>query len=77
MKLNVCICYSNVISKLGSKIKTFREGDKLVRTVVLMLSENAQEVRNAAKLALLTMKNNLSNGREMEGMLMRCGLTDR
>lgn len=34
-------------------------------------------MRNQAKLAILTLKNNLQNGREFDGLLMRCNLTDK
>ena len=42
-----------------------------------MLSEGAQEVRNQAKLAILTLKNNFPNGREFDSLLFRCNLTDQ
>jgi hypothetical protein len=42
-----------------------------------MLSEGAEQVRNAAKLAILTIKNNLSSQREFEGLMVRCGLTEK
>lgn len=71
------MCYCTLIAKLGPKIKNFRDCDKLIRTVVGMLSEGAQEVRNKAKLAILTLKNNFQNGRDFDGLLMRCGLTDK
>lgn len=71
------MCYSTLIAKLGQRIKTFRECDRLVKTVVGMLSEGAAEVRNQAKLAILTLKNNLQSGREFDGVLMRCNLTDK
>ena len=71
------MCYGSLIQKLGPKLKTFRDCDKLVRTVVGMLSEGALEVRNQAKLAILSIKNNLQNGREFDGLLLRCNLTDK
>lgn len=77
MKLKVVLCYTNLISKLGLKIKNFREQERLVKAVIIMLKEQAQEVRNQAKLAILTLKNNLSNGREFDQLLLRCNLTDQ
>jgi hypothetical protein len=59
LKLKVCLCYTNLISKLGPKIKSFREQERLVKTVIGMLKESAAEVRNQAKLGILTLKNNL------------------
>jgi hypothetical protein len=66
LKVKVALCYTNLISKLGTKIKNFREQERLVKAVIAMLKEQAQEVRNQAKLAILTLKNNLSNGREFD-----------
>ena len=71
------MCYGSLIAKLGPKIKTFRDCDKLVRTVVGMLSEGALEVRNQAKLAILSIANNAKDGREFDGLLLRCNLTDK
>jgi hypothetical protein len=41
LKQKICMCYSTLIAKLGQRIKTFRECDRLVKTVVSMLSEGA------------------------------------
>lgn len=71
------MCYSNLISKLGPKIKNFRESERLVKAVIGMLKEGAQEVRQAAKLGILTLKNQFSNGREFDQFLLRCNLTDQ
>lgn len=72
-----CVCYGHIIQKLGNKITSFKECVSLVKTVVNMLSEGAQEVRNAAKLAILTIKNNLSSQREFDSLMSRCGLTEK
>jgi len=71
------MCYGNLIGKLGNRFKTFKDSDRLIKTVVGMLSEGAQEVRNQAKLAILTMKNCLDNARELDGLLLRAGITDK
>jgi hypothetical protein len=39
------MCYNNLISKLGVKIKGFKEQERLVKAVIGMLKEGAQEVR--------------------------------
>lgn len=49
----------------------------MVKTVVNMLSEGSQEVRNSAKLAVLTIRNNLSSQREFDGFMNRSGLTEK
>jgi len=53
IKQKICMCYESLINKLGPKIKTFKECNLLVKTIVAMLSESAMEVRNQAKLAIL------------------------
>ena len=42
-----------------------------------MLGEGALEVRNQAKLAILTLKNNLQVGRDFDTLLLKCNLSDR
>ena len=42
-----------------------------------MLSESAEEVRNQAKLAILTMKNNIQNQWELDGLLGKSGLNTK
>jgi len=41
LKQKICVCYGNLISKLGPRIGSFRECVSLVRACVLMLSEGA------------------------------------
>ena len=77
MKQKACMCYNNLISKLGLKIKAFRESERLVKAVIGMLKEGAQEVRQTAKLGVLTLKNSFSNSREFDQFLLRCNLTDQ
>ena len=57
-KQKVCMCYATLIAKLGPKLKNFKDQERLVKSVVAMLSEGALEVRNQSKLAILTIKNN-------------------
>jgi 3-oxoacyl-[acyl-carrier-protein] synthase III len=61
IKQKITLCYGNLINKLGNKFKIFKDGDRLIKAVVGMLSESAQEVRNQAKLAILGLKNCLDN----------------
>lgn len=77
MKHKIAMCSTNIVSKLGAKIKTFRDSDKLIKFIVTMLSEGAQEVRNQAKLAILTMRNGLTTAREFDGLMLKSGLTDK
>ena len=77
MKHKIAMCLTNIVSKLGAKIKTFRDSDKLIKFIVNMLSEGAQEVRNQAKLAILTCRNGLATAREFDGLMLKSGLTDK
>ena len=61
MKVKVGACYCNLVSKLGDKLKTFKDCERLVKAIATMLGEGALEVRQQAKLAILTMKNNIPN----------------
>ena len=71
------MAYGCLIDKLGPKIKTFKDSDRLIKTIVSYLSESAAEVRNQAKLNVLSLKNNLPNGRDFDGLLLRCNLSDK
>ena len=42
-----------------------------------MLGEGSAEARNQAKIAISQIKKNLQSGREFDGLMMRCGLTDQ
>ena len=76
-KQKVVICYNYLLDKLGPKLKQFTYVDRLVKTIVQMLSEGALEVRNQAKLGMLTIKNNLANQKELDSLLLRANLTQQ
>jgi len=46
IKAKICMSYGCLIDKLGPKIKTFKDSDRLIKTIVSSLSEGAVEVRN-------------------------------
>ena len=77
IKAKLCMAYGCLIDKLGAKIKTFKDSDRLIKTIVTYLAEAAIEVRNQAKLNILSLKYNLPNGRDFDGLLLRCNLTDK
>jgi hypothetical protein len=54
MKEKVLVCYSALIERLGSRLKNYRDCERLVQTVAAYLDQGAVEVRNQAKLAILT-----------------------
>jgi len=77
MKGRACMCYNSIIEKMGPRIKNFREVDRLVQQICTMLNESAAEVRNSAKVAIITLKNNFSTEREFEMLLQKCHLNER
>ena len=70
------MCLTNLVSKLGAKIKAFRDADKLIKFIVNMLSEGAQEVRNQAKLAILTCRKGLATAQDFDGLILKSGLNN-
>jgi hypothetical protein len=61
---------------MGPRIRTHKESLRIVKAVVNMLGEGSSEARNQAKIGVAQIKNNIQNGREFDGLLMRCGLTE-
>jgi hypothetical protein len=61
MKVKVAMCYNALIEKLGSRIRQFKDMDRLISVVANMLNEGAIEVRNMAKMGLLSLKNVLGS----------------
>jgi hypothetical protein len=53
MKIKMSMCYNALIEKMGVKIKSFRDCDKLINSIAAYLNEGAIEVRNMAKIGLL------------------------
>jgi hypothetical protein len=75
-KEKVCMCYTVLIERLAHKLKTFRDLERLVQTVVRFLGEGAVEVRNQAKFAILTLQNVCGTQREMDGILLKARLNE-
>lgn len=57
MKTKLVMCYSAFIEKLGQKIRSFNNVERLIQTIVRFLNEGAIEVRNMAKRGILNLKN--------------------
>ena len=77
MKVKVAMCYNTLIEKLGPRIRQFRDMERLIKAVALMLNESAQEVRNMAKVGIFHLKNSLGSQRELEAILNRCVTNDK
>ena len=41
MKVKVAMCYNTLIERLGSRIRQFRDMERLIRAVALNLNEGA------------------------------------
>ena len=61
MKIKLAMCYNTLVEKLGPKIRQFRDMERLIQAVASLLNEGAIEVRNIAKVGLLTLKNALGS----------------
>jgi len=77
MKIKVAMCYNTLIERLGPRIRQFRDMERLIRAVALMLNEGAIEVRNMAKIGIFNLKNSLGSQRELEAILNRCVTNDK
>ena len=66
MKVKVAMCYNALIEKLGSKIRSFPHGDKLVQILSNYLNEGALEVRNTAKIGFLQLKQAFPSQRDLD-----------
>jgi hypothetical protein len=78
LKEKILFCYSTLIERLGPRLKNYRDCERLVQTVAAYLDQGAVEVRNQAKLAILTIQSQCGGpGREFEGLLLKCRLSER
>jgi hypothetical protein len=78
LKEKILSSYATLIERLGSRLKNFRESERLVQTVAAFLDQGAVEVRNQAKLAVLTIQSACGGpGREFDGLLLKCRLSER
>lgn len=76
-KVKVAMCYNTLIEKLGPRIRQFKDMERLISTVANFLNEGAIEVRNMAKMGLLSLKSSLGSQRELEAILARCIPNDK
>lgn len=53
MKIKLAMCYNALLEKMGTRIKNFKDSEKLIGIVASFLNEAAIEIRNMAKLGLL------------------------
>lgn len=45
MKMKVAKCLSSLIEKLGTRISSFKDNNRLIKMVLTLLNESAQETR--------------------------------
>lgn len=54
-KEKVGYCYTALLEKMGPKVRNFSHSERMIQVIVSMLTENAAEVRNQAKMAVHTL----------------------
>jgi len=45
MKIKVAKCLSSLIEKLGTRVASFKDNNRLIKMVLTLLNESAQETR--------------------------------
>jgi len=68
--------YTVLIERLAHKLKSFRDLERLIQSIVRFLSEGAVEVRNQAKFGILTLQRVCSTQRELDGILLKARLNE-
>ena len=68
--------YTALIERLAHKLKSFRDLERLIQSVVRFLSEGAVEVRNQAKFGILTLQRATGTQRELDGILLKARLNE-
>lgn len=71
VKAKVAKCLDQIISKLGAKIKSFRDNSQIINQLATYLSDAGQEVRNNAKQAFNTL-NQIVSKEEFEKLMSGC-----
>ena len=60
MKVKICFCYDTIIHRMGNKLTTFKEIDRMITILAQYVSEGSQDVRNSAKQCLVSLSNELN-----------------
>ena len=77
LKEKQCMLFTCLIEKLDSRLKNFRDVDKLVQSVAVYLDAGGAEIRNQAKYGILMIQKVTSSQRELDGVLLKARLNDR
>jgi len=70
-RVRVIQCLNILLKKMGSRISTVKEGEVIISTLVKALSEDAIEIRNAAKEGLAIASDEINNSIEFKQLLKR------
>jgi hypothetical protein len=72
MKIKLAMCYNALLEKMGTRIKSFKDSERLLVAVATFLNEAAIEIRNMAKLGFLQLKNAFGGEqRELDNLIGR------
>lgn len=71
MRLRICKCLQVLVIDLGNNILFFKESDKLIAQLAHYLGDAGQEVRQVAKMAFLSMQQNIMGQNDLEKLLQR------
>lgn len=71
VKIRIIICIELLLKRIGNKLTTIKEGEKLLLMLATCLSEGALEVRNAAKAALFTASREVLSSIDFDRLLQR------
>jgi len=75
IKLRAIYCLERLINRLGSKLPSFKDSEKIMHILSLFLSEGSLDVRNSAKRAILTASLKCLSPIDFDRLLQR-SLTD-
>ena len=70
-RLKICQCLQNIVKSLGNNILFFKENDKLLVFLANYLFDASQDVRQAAKVAFVSMSRAIMGQNELEKLLQR------
>ena len=71
IKLRAIGCFERLILRLGNKLLSFKDNEKIISVLALFLSEGSLEVRSAAKRAILCASNKVMSPIDFDRLLQR------
>ena len=71
MKIRILFCLERIIKKLGNKLSSFKDNEKIITTIATLLSEGSLEVRDAAKKAIVCASNEMASQVRIDRLLQK------